>query len=278
MNLSRFVIAGLLVALAATTAYGYRTRAVAMNAWTEYGNLQASMAGSINATQKAIEATGERTRAEVDQSNKRLYETAVRADAGLPLTGALDPATADAAVRDFIHRTNIVGSNRPIGKYPAKVYSGIGTEEGALLCGGMAIAHAWAMNTLGIPARTVELGGQNFLSGKDRKQTHAFAEVFYDGDWHISDPTFNISVDCSDGEKHISAKEAFACLEREETLVGVQGRNTVPGRSLADLRAKYSSYFAAYELAASPISKREMHPSDAWIREALAKYGITSIR
>ncbi len=109
----------------------------------------------------------------------------------------------------------------------------------------MAIAHAWAMNVLGIPARTVELGGQNFLSGNDRYQTHTFAEVFYDGDWHISDPTFNISVNCADGQKHLSVKDAFACLERGADLVGVQGKTTNTGKTLADFNSDYSDYFVA---------------------------------
>ncbi len=76
-------LAGVSILAVAAGAYAHRNRTIAMNAWAEYEKLN-------EGAQKDIGAVTERTRAEIDQSNKRLYETAVRADAGLPLKGSLD--------------------------------------------------------------------------------------------------------------------------------------------------------------------------------------------
>jgi hypothetical protein len=195
-------------------------------------------------------------------------EDRVRSDAGLPQHSPVDPAKADAAVRDYIHRTNIIGSS-PI-ESGEHAYAGLGTDPHA--CGGVAIAHVWAMQQLGLPARYVQLAGRDFIEGSDQYQTHAVAEVYYDGKWRLSDPTFNIHLNCSDGQRHLSVPEAFACLSNGNDLIEVQGSTTIPGRTLADYHLPYDRLFAAYELRATDTTPREAWPTGEWLQHALSKY------
>jgi hypothetical protein len=59
-------------------------------------------------------------------------------------------------------------------------------KDGYAFCSGMSISHQALMQQAGIPARYISLFGLPTQGG------HNLVEVYYDGDWHLFDPTFGL--------------------------------------------------------------------------------------
>lgn len=205
------------------------------------------------------------------ERERRFREVVVRRDSGLPLEGALDPRRAGIAVRDFIYRMSKVapeGTPRPSDTR----YLAVSAGKQAHLCGGMADAYAWAMNAIGVPVRIVQLATQNFLDGKDPRGTHVTVEIWYEDDWHVSDPTFNVSWNCSDGQKELSIPKLRDCLARGHRILPRPGptqiRGTRAGRTVQEYHTPYASLLAAYSrtpaIAGGVSHPLDEHPYAGW--------------
>jgi hypothetical protein len=209
------------------------------------------------------------------QRSQKALEVMIRRDAGLPVLSQLDHAGAMIAIRNSVYRKFDNGpENINIEhSHPSLVYAVLGSDQNDMMCGGAAIAYSWALNTVGIPARIVQLAGNKFLAGNDQHQTHVTVEVLIDNRWRISDPTYNASFKCSDGNDFLSVKGVMACLNHGGALRPVVGKAQVVGRSLSDL-SLFDQYFAAY--ARSKVNSRnesdDQYPNVGWVQQSLMRY------
>lgn len=280
---TNFVLAGALCAVSAfavaVSVYAYRTRDAAIAAWDEWAKAVEREKGAGERETAAVKSAADlqtlvNAHLADEKFNQHFYRTTVLAEAGLPLSQSIDPRSANIAIRDYVYRTTVVGDERPgLPRSGKSRYSIMGQETGQQLCGGMTLSLEFALNTLDIPARYVTLAGKKFLDGKDRFQTHAVAEVFIDGKWQISDSTYNVSLDCSDGASNLSVKEAFACLAGGNKLVPIAGKTQIEGRTVQDLGPAYPAYFAAYSRnEIGKLKPADEFPEAGWIGKALSLY------
>ncbi len=199
----------------------------------------------------------------------------VKRDAGLPLTDEMGTRESVLAIREYIYRGYALGDEELPDKNPAAYYMALGSQQNGMKCGGASVAYTWALNSVGIPARTVQLAGKNFLAGRDLYQTHVTVEAMIDGKWEISDPSFNVAIRCSDsGDENLSVHGVRACLARGERL------NYVPGKTqTSDKMVKpdeYPFYFAAFtrrSVSAGDVNEsEEAYPTGDWIAKAMTAY------
>ena len=217
--------------------------------------------------QQQLEAT--------DQITPKIAAYIVIGDAGLSLIGDVEPRAAADAIRDYVYRNFDPGKEELPDKSAPAYYASLSSTRNGMLCGGAGLAYAWALNTVGIPARVVQLAGQDFLSGKDRYQTHVTVEALIDGDWEISDPTFNVSIQCSRGNgKNLSVDGVLACLRQGRELEYSPGKTQIDGRKIDP--KEYPVYFAAFvrrALSENGVDEPEASfPSDDWLKTALSTY------
>ncbi|MGE5775802.1 MAG: transglutaminase-like domain-containing protein [Chloroflexota bacterium] len=59
-------------------------------------------------------------------------------------------------------------------------------KDGHAICGGMSISFQTLVRTAGLPARYIG------IFGVVNQGSHALAEVYYDGQWHLFDPTYGM--------------------------------------------------------------------------------------
>lgn len=218
-----------------------------------------------------------RARARVADFDGDLSNEIVRRDAGLAIIGPLDPKRAALAVRDYIYRTYRLEPERLPNASPAMRYASLSSPDGTMFCGGAGVAYVWALQAIGIPARFIQLAGDDFLDGIDGFDTHVTVEAFLDGAWQISDPTYNVSVACStDPAKPIATPEARACIKDGHSLVLTPGKTQIAektkwGSKIADPKV-YQRYFSAYTRGkvSSPIRSERVDtfPQD-WYETAV---------
>jgi hypothetical protein len=215
-------------------------------------------------------------RAHATASYAELSNKIVRRDAGLPIKAPLDPKRAALAVRDYIYRSYQFGIERFPDTNPETLYASLSTRDGTMFCGGISLSYIWALQAIGIPARFIQLAGDDFLGGMDDYDTHVTVEVFLDGAWQISDPTYNVSVSCSiDPAKPIATPEAHACVTQGHSLVLSPGKTqivvTKGASKIADPKT-YGRFFSAYtrrEISSPEISEpTDTFPSD-WYKTAV---------
>jgi len=77
------------------------------------------------------------------------------------------------------------------------------------LCGGLSFFYRILLEAFGIPSRYVEL----LTSIGEKYDSHASVEVFIDGKWVASDPTFNLMI--KSGKKYISYLELASVLTQQ---------------------------------------------------------------
>jgi len=68
-------------------------------------------------------------------------------------------------------------------------------ERGSQFCGFLSVAMRTLLSIGGYPARQVDM-----IDGQNPPRSHAVVEVFYDGGWHLYDPTYGLIFRNSNGE------------------------------------------------------------------------------
>lgn len=204
----------------------------------------------------------------------------VMRDAGIPLNARMTNREVATRIRDWVYRGFKPGK-QPVGLERSEFFALLGSSSNEMLCDGAAGAYQWALEILGIPARVVDLAGDDFLSGKDKYQTHTTVEVYLDAGWEISDPTFNITLDCSDGEANLSTPQAAACLARGAQLIDRAGPAQLPGRTLREYYVPLASLFSAWRrdkvVYSSTREGMDEHPQSGWLKEKMANYSSEKI-
>ncbi|MGD9603292.1 MAG: transglutaminase family protein [Gammaproteobacteria bacterium] len=99
-------------------------------------------------------------------------------------TAALSDEAKSVAVMRF------VVSHIAIGEVERYKTSAEYIRDQAASCGGFAMAFSDLVRLLGVPARY--LGAFGFSDPSYGVGSHALVEVFYDGSWHLFDPTFGV--------------------------------------------------------------------------------------
>lgn len=303
------VLAGLIAVGTPPTYMAWRYRTIAIQSQTQTEIISAQLSAANKATEstaaelRAAQRFGEGASAEL-MATKKLMESSssqlsaaqkraendyaelaaamVRGDANLPLKGPLDARKAALAVRDYIYREYDGGPEDLPGASPATLWAALSSDSSdGMMCGAAGLAYSWALQAIGIPSRFVQLAGKNYLSGKDMYQTHVTVEAWLDGAWEISDPTYNLSVACSDHpSKHVATPQARECIQRGKSLVLIHGKthfskkSKYAGKTITSKR--YASYFAAYRRrsTSTPLGsvEQESAPQTDWLEIALKAY------
>ena len=140
----------------------------------------------------------------------------------------------------------------------------------------MSLTYHFALNALGIPNRIAALASKAHLEGNAVGDTHSTVEVFHNGKWFVSDPTFNVHFDCSDGSRFLSVPEMRACVNEGHKLVPVPGKAQIDGRTVAEYYLPYEELLYAYSRGAATAQGRvypfESHPEPNWSARAKALY------
>lgn len=208
-----------------------------------------------------------------EASTSRTLRDIIFRDAGYP--EPRDSMEASRAVRDWIYRTNKVERGEAYSSNGALIYANLGKPGSGQLCGGMSTAYAWALNTIGIPARTVQLAADDYLQGEEEGATHVTVEAYIDGEWRVSDPTFNAEFQCGDQEDLLDIKEMRECVAKGGTLTSVAGKTQLKGRTVEEYYLPYAAFLAAYVRA--PVSTAlisepiEVDPPN-WLEDSVAHY------
>jgi hypothetical protein len=113
-------------------------------------------------------------------------------------------------------------------------------------CGNLAMAEVLLLQEIGIAARPVSLASRDFAEDNDQFAAHVLLEFFDpdDGEWVLSDPTFNIGIENEQGNR-IGLK---AILSSESTLPTpswsiLQFPQTQPGRTAGEHNIPYKDLF-----------------------------------
>jgi len=188
-----------------------------------------------------------------------------------------DPLAYARAIRDYVYRTNIYGrSSNTDGGGGSRIFMNLGQRDHEQLCGGMSSSYAWALNSVGIPARTVQLAAQSFVDGEALGDTHVTVEMLIDGEWRISDPTFNVELQCSNAGGMLDTEGARLCVAGGSHLVPVYGNTQIPGQTFFEYRLPYDRFLVAYEIntdAGAIVSTPKIsYPTPDWLATASAQY------
>lgn len=220
---------------------------------------------------KAIALENQRNEA-VRLGHRDFAREVILRDAGLPsLEEKVLSREATLAVRDYISRgLNYADEDLP-GSQAARLYASLNSSRNNMRCGGASSAYVWALEILGIRARTVQLAGAKFLAGEDVMHTHVTVEMWIDGKWEISDPLFNAAVECSNRPGiNLSVPEARLCLERGQSLKVIGGKT--PIQESRPNAGTLSEYFAAYIRRPTNVDPLEYFPSEDWLVKAESLY------
>lgn len=146
----------------------------------------------------------------------------------------------------------------------------------AFSCGDASQVYAWALSSLDIPHRVVQLAAKSFIDGKKQADTHVVTEVFDGKKWFISDPTFNAEYYCSDGDSPLSTKELKECVDKGQEIVPKYGKTIIPDRIVETYYIPLKDLLYAYTLYQTSIGNKiipiEEHPFPDWINISLSNY------
>jgi hypothetical protein len=207
------------------------------------------------------------------RAGNEFARVSVLKDAGI--TQNADESEIVRSIRDHIYRTNIVGSGQNHGWRGELIYAHLGQAGNEQLCGGLSLAHAWALNMAGIPARTVQLAAKTYLVGARMGDTHVTVEALVEDKWIVTDPTFNVEFSCSDdvsGDR-IGIEAMRQCVIGGNELVAHNGATQTPGRRLDEYNLAFEDLLAAYQIAGNPPIS---YPHTEWL-DAQASYAESGL-
>lgn len=189
-------------------------------------------------------------------------------DAGLSHEQSETSLVRARSIRDWIYRTSEVGGGTipPTGPL---IYSKLGSVGGEQLCGGLSVAYAWALQTVGIEARVIQLAAETYLSGRNQYDTHVTVEAKLGDRWIVSDPTFNAEFECSSSPGlRIGILEMRECLDAGDELIPLQIGTAIPSRTVESYYLPYSELLSAFRTSDGELD----HPFNGWQSEAAQLY------
>lgn len=179
----------------------------------------------------------------------QIYSERIKRDIGLKNN---TPTFEIALIaRDFIYRQSKVGKETPM--YRWERYEKTVQKNITHSCGGMAMTYQFMLQSLGIPARLVQLATHKFIEGKNMYDTHETVEVFALGKWSVFDPTFNVAFNCSDGKTYLSVPELKQCVESNYSIIPIKGKTQISGRTIEEYYLPYTDLLFAYHREAVRI-------------------------
>lgn len=262
MNLkSRIVIAalaGVSVIAVALAAYGYRTRAIAMNGWAEYDKLKASVTTSIQATATAADY-------------REALRLQIAANAGIE-PGDNDHMIAEKLTRHLYNATLFGGKPFATTRNSPLHYFQTINHEVANMCGNLSTTLVWALDLFDIPARSIVLASESFVTGKDIFPTHAFVEARIEAENIVFDPTFSTVYKCDGSPQLLDARGLQQCA-RDDKLEHIYLSPPRPGRSLEEYPATFHQMSFAIEAIARPDAFYTLDlPEPGWRAKAQKLY------
>jgi hypothetical protein len=151
-------------------------------------------------------------------------------------------------LRDYVYNSTIVGPGNFNYSNPVDHFISMTQSEVSMLCGGMSVTYKWLLSMFDIPARTVQLATKEYLNGEARYDSHITVEV-YDkklGKWYVSDPTFNISLKCNDGDNAADVEELRACVVNGRDISYIRdGIKYIKGRTIEEYYLPYDKLLYA---------------------------------
>lgn len=173
-----------------------------------------------------------------------------RADvlATLGLSPSFDPMEAALRAREWVYV-----KNNPLPQKassyssddPFAAYVGLKNGTASFLCDGMAFVYRNMLRELGIDARYVVIGDEDYFTSGDTRDTHTTVDVYLDG-WVSMDPSFNVTYYC-DGIKS-STVDLVACHQQGKSITWSYGGVVYSGRTLEEYYLPFTDLLYGYEL------------------------------
>ena len=180
------------------------------------------------------------------------------------------------ALRDYVYRKTTVESGDFDYQDPVGHFLKLDANNVKMLCHGMAQTYVWLLSQYNIPARTVQLATEKFITGQDKYSTHVSVEVFDINrkKWIVSDPTFNTSFGCNNDENLLDFQELFDCKQKNGVINPVEnGIIYLPGRRVHEYRLPYADFIFGIKASEIKSMRNSLElPHQGWLTEALRLY------
>ena len=248
-------LVGVSVIAVAASAYAWRARNIAINAWAE----QARVAEIANSTQSAAKW------AEVYQD---AFRAQITANAGIK-PGDSDRVIAEKLTQHLYEATLFSSAEAPFatsGNNPL-VYLQTINHEVANMCATLSSTLVWALNLFDIPARPIDVASEAFFTDP-KGPTHTFIEVKAEGQIIAFDPTFNATYSCDGEGEPLDARAMTECVQSGRTLTWNYLGPTRPGRSIEEYPDPLEAHFFAVDASANSSEFYEFEkPHSGWLAE-----------
>jgi len=146
-----------------------------------------------------------------------------------------------AKLRDHIHRNiRLESSTEYIDYYNFASTFKIATiqKDVGLLCGGLSLLFMAALESLGIPSRFVGI----LSSTEVPYDSHATVEIYIDGQWIASDPTFNVMYERNGS--FLSYSDVYESLKRgQQFLITTNGYEVAANRGIENYYITHEDLF-----------------------------------
>jgi len=168
---------------------------------------------------------------------KHVYHATIREGIGL-LAGVKSDDTKEQIIlklRNHLYKaTNKIGPNiNPTSNDSYRYFLTL-TNQTDNLCSSIAVTYIWMLSMFDIPSREVILKSKDCCQGKQNRESHVIVEAIANNKIFVSDPTFNVSFNCSNGQDQLSAVEMKKCISEGNKLLPVYGMTKKPRRTLEE--------------------------------------------
>lgn len=147
------------------------------------------------------------------------------------------------------------------------------TQQTMNYCSSLSTMLVWSLGLFDIPARSVALASEQFLSDPDGP-THVFVEAKIDGRFIVFDPTFNVVYGCG-SETPISAKQAAECVTGQGDLTWTYTGPKRDGRTLEDYPVAIQTLLHSVDATDDPENFYSYErPHGGWLAETRKKFAV----
>lgn len=142
-------------------------------------------------------------------------------------------------VTNAIHQKIAVGGADVAGSVSKRMVNAFTEGEEQAICGDYSHFLRTALKHVGIPTRAVQLASQDYIDGKNSAATHVSVEALIGDKLVVFDPTFNITLSCSDGSSYLSYAEARQCVSTGFSLIYSQLGTVESARAVQNYYIRY---------------------------------------